>query len=73
MLLHVFTEVLLMPTLTVEPSGRQVYTEDTVSLACQLPGLSGLGWQFYWHKDRCDLQLPLYVASLMVYNGGREV
>ncbi|XP_031693778.1 Fc receptor-like A isoform X2 [Oncorhynchus kisutch] len=49
-----FTEVLLMPTLTVEPSGRQVYTEDTVTLACQLPGHSGLGWQFYWHKDRQD-------------------
>ncbi|XP_029510983.1 Fc receptor-like A isoform X2 [Oncorhynchus nerka] len=49
-----FTEVLLMPTLTVEPSGRQVYSEDTVTLACQLPGHSGLGWQFYWHKDRQD-------------------
>ncbi|XP_045061621.1 Fc receptor-like A isoform X2 [Coregonus clupeaformis] len=47
------SEVLLTPTLSVEP-GRQVYTEDTVTLACQLPGHSGLGWQFYWHKDRQD-------------------
>ncbi|CAB1334454.1 unnamed protein product [Coregonus sp. 'balchen'] len=45
-------KVLLTPTLSVEPSGRQVYTEDTVTLACQLPGHSGLGWQFYWHKNR---------------------
>ncbi|KAK6326820.1 hypothetical protein J4Q44_G00024650 [Coregonus suidteri] len=61
------SEVLLTPTLSVEPSGRQVYTEDTVTLACQLPGHSGLGWQFYWHKDRQDTgpveQLPYWCRA----------
>ncbi|KAJ8005077.1 hypothetical protein DPEC_G00142910 [Dallia pectoralis] len=44
----------LIPTLSVEPSGGQVYSGNTVTLACHLSGHPELGWQFYWYKDRCD-------------------
>ncbi|XP_019896400.1 peroxidasin homolog [Esox lucius] len=47
-------EGLLMPTLSVEPTGGQVYGDNTVTFACHLPGHPELGWQFYWYKDRRD-------------------
>ncbi|KAI4889041.1 hypothetical protein NFI96_007085, partial [Prochilodus magdalenae] len=44
-----------VPVLTVEPNGPQIFSGETVTLTCSIPGQRVDDWRYYWYRDNTQL------------------